>query len=134
VLPTFGRTRVSFSATSSALSQTFADRPAWPKFGGNGISGPAGDDRVQGQPLRTGRHPVGRPLDVAYPISYRQLEEMMEEHGVEVDHATLNRWVLKYVPLLDQAFRARTHPVGRRWRLDETSYEGRHVKRDFILC
>jgi transposase-like protein len=39
---------------------------------------------------------------VAYPISYRQLEEMMEEHGVEVDHATLNRWVLKYVPLLDQ--------------------------------
>jgi transposase-like protein len=31
---------------------------------------------------------------VAYPISYRQLEEMMEEHGVEVDHATLNRWML----------------------------------------
>ena len=29
---------------------------------------------------------------VAYPISYRQLEEMMAEHGVEVDHATLNRW------------------------------------------
>jgi hypothetical protein len=28
---------------------------------------------------------------VAYPVSYRQLEEMMEEHGVEVDHATLNR-------------------------------------------
>ena len=27
---------------------------------------------------------------VAYPISYRQLEEMMAEHGVEVDHATLN--------------------------------------------
>jgi transposase-like protein len=32
---------------------------------------------------------------VAYPISYRQLEEMMGEHGVKVDHATLNRWVLK---------------------------------------
>jgi transposase-like protein len=44
---------------------------------------------------------------VAYPISYRQLEEMMEEHGVEFDHATVNRWVLKYVPLLEQAFRAR---------------------------
>ena len=37
---------------------------------------------------------------VAYPISYRQLEEMMEERGVEVDHSTLNRWVVKYVPLL----------------------------------
>ena len=57
---------------------------------------------------------------VAYPISYRQLEEMKEEHGVEVGHATLNRWVLKYVPLLDQAFRARKRPVGPSWRLDET--------------
>jgi putative transposase len=33
---------------------------------------------------------------VAYPISYRQLEEMMEDRGVEVDHSTLNRWILKY--------------------------------------
>jgi hypothetical protein len=39
---------------------------------------------------------------VAYPISYRQLEEMIEEHGVAVDHATLNRWLLKYVPPLDR--------------------------------
>jgi putative transposase len=38
---------------------------------------------------------------VAYPISYRQLEEMMAERGVEVDYSTLNRWVVKYVPLLD---------------------------------
>jgi hypothetical protein len=36
---------------------------------------------------------------VAYPISYRQREAMMEEHGVEVDHAALNRWVLEYIPL-----------------------------------
>ena len=57
---------------------------------------------------------------VAYPISYRQLEEMMEEHGVEVDHSTLNRWVVKYVPLLDQQFRTRKCLVGSSWRLDET--------------
>jgi transposase-like protein len=57
---------------------------------------------------------------VAYPISYRQLEEMMEERGVEVDHSTLNRWVVKYVPLLDQQFRAGKRPVGSSWRLDET--------------
>ena len=31
---------------------------------------------------------------VAYPISYRQLEELMGERGVEVDHSTLNRWIL----------------------------------------
>ena len=57
---------------------------------------------------------------VAYPISYRQLEEMMNERGVEVDHSTLNRWVVKYVPLLEKQFRARKRPVGSRWRLDET--------------
>src|SRR5215470_6078901 len=57
---------------------------------------------------------------VAYPISYRQLEEMMQERGVEVDHATLNRWVLKYVPQLEAAFRARKRLVGTSWRLDET--------------
>jgi putative transposase len=57
---------------------------------------------------------------VAYPISYRQLEEMMEEHGVEVDHATLNRWVLKYVPLLEREFRPRKQPAGSSWRMDET--------------
>src|ERR1700680_1510423 len=44
---------------------------------------------------------------VAYPLSYRQIEEMMEERGVEVDHSTLNRWVLKYVPVLEKAFLAR---------------------------
>ena len=37
---------------------------------------------------------------VAYPISYRQLEEMMQERGVEVDHSSLNRWVRKYIPVL----------------------------------
>ena len=44
----------------------------------------------------------------------------MEERGVEVDHSSLNRWVLKYAPLLDQAFRARKRRVGGSWRMDET--------------
>ena len=57
---------------------------------------------------------------VAYPISYRQLEEMMEERGVTVDHATLNRWVIKYGPALEKQFRRRLQPVGRSWRMDET--------------
>jgi transposase-like protein len=35
---------------------------------------------------------------VAYPLSYRHLEEMMQEPGVSVDHAMINRWVLKYSP------------------------------------
>jgi len=57
---------------------------------------------------------------VAYPISYRQLEEMMGKRGVEVDHSTLNRWMLRYVPLLERAFVSRKRPVGGSWRLDET--------------
>jgi putative transposase len=57
---------------------------------------------------------------VAYPISYRHLEEMMDERGVEVDHSTLNRWVIKYIPLLERQFRVRKRPVGSSWRLDET--------------
>jgi putative transposase len=57
---------------------------------------------------------------VAYPISYRQLEEMMGERGVAVDHSTLNRWVIKYAPEVEKAFRRRQCPVGRSWRLDET--------------
>jgi putative transposase len=51
---------------------------------------------------------------VAYPISYRELEEMMEERGAEVDHSMLNRWVLKYTPLLEQKFRRRKSPAGSR--------------------
>jgi putative transposase len=57
---------------------------------------------------------------VAYPISYRQLEEMMGERGVAVDHSTLNRWVIKYAPEFEKVFRRRQCPVGRSWRMDET--------------
>jgi putative transposase len=57
---------------------------------------------------------------VAYPLSYRQVEELMEERGVSVDHATINRWVLKYSPQLEEAFHRRKQPVWVSWRMDET--------------
>ena len=57
---------------------------------------------------------------MAYPISYRQLEEMVGERGVAVDHSTLNRWVIKYAPEFEKQFRRRQRPVGRSWRVDET--------------
>src|SRR6185295_7241653 len=56
---------------------------------------------------------------VAYPISYRQLEEMMRERGVAVDHSTLNRWVIKYAPEFEKEFRRRQRPVGQSWQMDE---------------
>jgi putative transposase len=57
---------------------------------------------------------------LAILLSYRNIEEMMEERDVEVDHATLNRWVTKYSPQIEKAFRQRKHPVGISWRLDKT--------------
>jgi putative transposase len=44
----------------------------------------------------------------------------MEERGVELDHATINRWVIKYSPLLEEAFHRRKRPVWVSWRMDET--------------
>ncbi len=58
---------------------------------------------------------------VAYPISYRQLEEMMKERGVPVAHSTLNRWVIKYAAEVEKQFRQRKPPVGTSWRPEETS-------------
>jgi putative transposase len=54
---------------------------------------------------------------VAFPISYRQLKGMMEERGVAVDHATLNRWVLRHLPLLEGEFWTRKRPVASSWRI-----------------
>jgi putative transposase len=57
---------------------------------------------------------------VAYPLSYRHVEELMQERGVNVDHATVNRWVVKYSPQLEEAFHRRKRPVWISWRMDET--------------
>ncbi|WP_157660816.1 IS6 family transposase [Burkholderia ubonensis] len=57
---------------------------------------------------------------VAYSLSLRNLEEMMEEHGIELDHSTVHRWVTKLVPLFEKAFRKHKRPVGKSWRMDET--------------
>lgn len=36
----------------------------------------------------------------AYPLSYRKLEEMLEERGVHVDHSSVSRWTVKFLPML----------------------------------
>src|SRR5213592_2884799 len=58
---------------------------------------------------------------VAYPLSTRHIEELMLERGVHVDHSTVNRWVIKYSPQLEEAFHRRKRPVWVSWRMDETS-------------
>jgi len=56
----------------------------------------------------------------AYPLSLRHIEEMMAERGVFVDHATVNRWSIKILPVLAAVFRRRKRAVGSSWRMDET--------------
>ena len=57
---------------------------------------------------------------VAYPLSYRHLEEMIQERGVSVDHSSINRWAIRFLPLVENMARKHKRPVGRSWRMDET--------------
>src|SRR5262245_18973362 len=57
---------------------------------------------------------------LAYPLSTRHVEELMRERGVHVDHSTINRWVVKYSPQLEEAFHRRKRLVYVSWRMDET--------------
>jgi transposase-like protein len=84
---------------------------------------------------------------VAYSLSLRDLEEMMAERGIPVDHSTVHRWVIKLLPVFEKAFRRHQRPVGASWRMDETyilvkgqwKYLYRAVDKagktiDFLLC
>ena len=55
-----------------------------------------------------------------YGLSYRDLEELLAERGIEVDHVTLYRWVQRFTPLLIDAARPTRHLAGDRWFVDET--------------
>lgn len=57
---------------------------------------------------------------VAYPLSHRHLEEMMEERGVLVDHSSINRWAIRFWPLIEKASRKHKRAVGSSWRMDKT--------------
>jgi transposase, IS6 family len=55
-----------------------------------------------------------------FGLSYRDVEELLAERGIEVDHVTLYRWVQRFTPLLVDAARPCRHAVGDRWFVDET--------------
>lgn len=55
-----------------------------------------------------------------YALSYRDLEEIMLERGLNVDHSTINRWVHKYAPQLDKRCRPRLKSTNDSYRVDET--------------
>jgi DDE domain len=55
-----------------------------------------------------------------FGLPYRDVEELLAERGVEVDHVTVYRWVLRFTPLLVDAARPCRHATGDRWQVDET--------------
>jgi putative transposase len=63
---------------------------------------------------------------VRYAVYYRDLEKIMAERGVNVDHATLNRWVVKYAPLIarDVQKRKQETPVSRRMEKTNIKVKG----------
>jgi putative transposase len=57
---------------------------------------------------------------LAYNLSLRNLEEMMAERGISVDHATVHRWTVRYAPMLLERFNQHKRLVSRKWHIDET--------------
>jgi transposase, IS6 family len=55
-----------------------------------------------------------------FGLSYRDVEELLAERAVQVDHVTVYRWVQRFTPLLAEAARPSRHAVGNRWQVDET--------------
>jgi transposase-like protein len=55
-----------------------------------------------------------------YGLSYRDVEELLAERGIDVDHVTIYRWVQRFTPLVIDAARPCRHSVGDRWFVDET--------------
>ena len=68
-----------------------------------------------------------------YGLSYRDVEELLAERGIEVDHVTIYRWVQRFIPLLVDSAGPCRHTVGDRWFVDETQVKvagrGRYVYR-----
>src|SRR5512141_3128589 len=55
-----------------------------------------------------------------FGLSFRDVEELLAERGIQVDHVTIYRWVQRFTPLLADAAPLCRHAVGDRWQVDET--------------
>jgi len=64
-----------------------------------------------------------------YPVSYRQLEEMMMERGLSVDHTSIYRWVQHYAPELEKRCRPHLKAATDSWKVDETYIK---VKKEWV--
>ncbi len=61
-----------------------------------------------------------REVDLRFKLSFRDLAEMMAEHGLSIAHTTIMRWVHHYAPEFERRWNRFARPAGRSWRVDET--------------
>lgn len=78
------------------------------------------DDRLQANAFPDRRHLGSIRLQAPVPLSFRHLEEMIEERRVIVDHSSISCWSIRFLPLVGKVFRNHKHmrPVGRSRRID----------------
>ena len=57
---------------------------------------------------------------LAYSLSFRNLEKMMAERGIQVDHSTIHRWIIRLVPIISKKMARCKKPVNQFWHIDET--------------
>ena len=71
---------------------------------------------------------------LAYSLSYRDIEELAAERALKVDHSTVQRWVVRYSPQLEENFRQRyKRPVGGSWRMDGVPQKHKAMIKRFIV-
>jgi hypothetical protein len=71
-----------------------------------------------------------------FSLSYRDVEELLQERGMSADHVTVWRWVQRYTPELDRRIRSRLKPTNKSWRVDETyiRVKGKWTMDLFVFC
>ena len=55
-----------------------------------------------------------------FSLSFREVAEMMKDRGVDINHTSIYRWVIRFAPILEKRFRKHKQPVNGSWRMDET--------------
>ncbi len=71
---------------------------------------------------------------LSYPLSYRQVAEMVNERGLDIHHTTVCRWVQEYSPEIDQRSRSHLRLTNDSWRVDETYIARQRQAQVFVPC
>src|SRR6202045_3367319 len=95
----------------------------WRERGAGSLKGPQNGNLTSDLQMAADRaapYFLHRPLVLAYSLSLRDVEKLLDERGLQADHTTVWRWVQRYGPELEQRLRRHLKPTNKSWRVDET--------------